>query len=64
MKWFRLWWWKYLFEHTNENYSDIGIFRRALCRARNHPYGVIWYDLHSEDPDLHCKYCGDNFDKR
>jgi len=60
MKWFQLWWWKYLFEPSNKHFGDIGIFKRAICRARNHPCGVWWYNPQGLEPDMHCKNCGDD----
>lgn len=57
MHWFTLYWWKYLFENRH---GEIGIIRTAICRARNHPSGVIWYNVGGLEPDTHCKNCGDD----
>jgi hypothetical protein len=57
MKWISLWWWKYLFEKPN---GDLGRIRTAVCRARNHPEGVWWYNMNGDEPDMHCKNCNDD----
>ena len=46
----------YLFSKRN---NDIGFIRTALCRAKAHPCGVIWYTMGFE-PDMHCKNCNDD----
>lgn len=57
MKWFSIWFWKYLLEKPH---GDIGRVRTAICRARNHPCGVWWYNVGAFEPDMHCKNCGDD----
>jgi len=57
MKWFTLCWWKYLLEKSD---NDIGPIRTAICRARNHPCGVWWYNPQGLEPDMHCKNCYDD----
>lgn len=32
---------------------------RCLCRARNHPAGVVWYSSGYE-PDMTCRECGED----
>jgi hypothetical protein len=59
MHWLTLTWWKYLFERRSK-YSDVSIIKTAICRARNHPAGVWWYNPSGLEPDMHCKNCGDD----
>lgn len=59
MRWFTIGWWKYLFGKRKDN-SEIGIIKTAICRARNHPSGVWYYDPSGLEPDMHCKNCGDD----
>ena len=49
--------WKYLLGKSS---GDLGIIKTALCRARGHPNGVVWYNFCGSEPDMHCKDCGDN----
>ena len=53
MKWFSIWWYKYLFK------NNTGI-RNIICRAKGHTYGVWWYNSHWLEPDMHCKNCGED----
>jgi len=59
MKWLSINWWKYLFEAKSE-YSSLGRIKTAICRARNHPEGVWWYNSDGVEPDMRCKNCGDD----
>lgn len=33
---------------------------RCQCRARNHPYGVGWYNVMGLEPDMDCTGCGED----
>lgn len=33
---------------------------RCQCRARNHLYGVGWYNITGLEPDMHCCGCGED----
>lgn len=58
MKWFSIWWYRYLFRKAD----DIGYvnwWTRLKCRYHNHPAGVWWYNSHGLEPDWSCKGCGD-----
>lgn len=33
---------------------------RCQCRARNHPYGVHWYNVGGTEPDMDCRGCGED----
>jgi len=56
MYWLSLTWWKYIF--GKPRYSNI--LRTALCRARNHPCGVLWYNSTGTEPNMTCRNCGDD----
>jgi len=58
-KWLSIEWWKYLFAPRNSN-SDLGRIRTAICRVRNHPAGVWWYNPGGIEPNMHCRNCGDD----
>lgn len=60
MKWFTISWYKYLFEKRSDYYGDVGLIKTIICRMRNHPKGVVWYNPRGLEPDMHCKYCGDD----
>ena len=49
MRWFSIWWWRYLFE------DNTGI-RNILCRAKGHK-GYIWFNPHGTEPDYRCHNC-------
>jgi len=57
MKWFTKSWWEYLLEKPA---SDSNYLRSFICRVRNHPKGVWYYDPNGLEPDMHCKNCGDD----
>jgi len=58
-KWLSIEWWKYLFAPRNRN-SDLSKIKTVICRARNHPAGVRWYNPGGIEPDMHCRNCGDD----
>lgn len=57
-KWFDKYWYKYLF--AKRRYNDIPWVEIIICRLRNHPAGVVWYNPNGLEPDMHCKNCGDD----
>lgn len=57
-KWFDRNWYKYLF--SERSCSDISWISVILCRIKNHPAGVIWYNPNGLEPDMRCKNCKDN----
>lgn len=56
MHWLTLDWWKFLLGKPADGISRWTAF---WCRARGHPYGVVWYNMGLE-PDMHCKNCYDD----
>ena len=58
MKWLDIWWYRYLF--SKRSCKDVSWFTVILCRIRNHPCGVVWYNINGLEPDMCCKICGDN----
>ena len=51
------WWWKTVFSGPARGASWASAI---LCRIRNHPCGVVWYNASGLEPDMHCKNCGDD----
>ena len=43
--------WISLYEETK--------LERLICRLRNHPEGEIYYTSYGDEPDHHCKTCGE-----
>jgi len=60
MKWFTIWWYKYLFAKRTWLGKDIPFYKVLWCRLKNHPSGVTWYNPNGLEPDMHCKNCGDD----
>lgn len=52
-KWFSYYWYEYLLK------GSTGL-RNLWCRIRNHPNGVVWYNVSGLEPDMHCKDCGED----
>lgn len=52
-KWFTLSWYQYLFQ-DNDGILNI------ICRARQHPHGVVWYNTNGFEPNMCCKDCGED----
>lgn len=60
-KWFNIDWWKYILEKPKHpNYRDVGRITIIICRIKNHPCGVIWYNPSGFEPDMHCRNCGED----
>ena len=57
MKWFDVWWYKYLFGF--ELFRDNEWLSRLVCRIKNHPCGIVYYNPNGFKPDNTCKNCGD-----
>jgi hypothetical protein len=58
--WFLLSWYKYLFEKRNDWYGRASWITTIVCRMKNHPCGVVYYNPNGLEPDMHCKNCGDD----
>jgi len=63
--WFYPGWYAYLFSRPNVRWPERGIrawIRRVVCRARNHPAGVVWFssDPNRLEPDMECRNCGED----
>lgn len=61
LKWFTQSWWRYLLGPMKVRYDDEWFWRLKViaCRARGHPYGVVWFTQELE-PDMTCKNCGED----
>lgn len=58
IKWFYIGWWKYLLRKgDNPNFTNR--INRFFCRVKNHPCGIIFYNVSGSEPDYRCKNCGD-----
>lgn len=57
--WFTFSWWNYLLEKPSK-YGDASLWTAFLCRLRNHPDGVWYYNPGGVEPNMHCKNCGDD----
>lgn len=57
MRWLHKDWWLYLLERPKENRSLMFYLKRILCRYRDHPMGIIWYNIGGSEPDMRCKGC-------
>lgn len=53
MKWFSIWYYRYLFEKPFN-------FTKLICRFKNHPCGIIYHNPNGLEPNNHCKNCHDN----
>ncbi len=61
MHWFTIDWWKYILQPVDVSDEGFSFRVRAyICRARGHPYGVVWYNTNGLEPDMTCKNCGDD----
>ena len=60
MKWFTVWWWRYVVESAMKPPEDRSVSRWTafVCRLRGHD-GVWWYSM-GDEPDMHCRRCGDD----
>lgn len=48
---------KYIFSRPA---TGTRLYEAIWCRLRNHPAGLVWYNPNGFEPDMHCKFCGDN----
>ena len=53
MKWFTIYWYKYLF-------TDCTGFHNFICRIRGHPNGIWYYNPTGNEPDYHCVDCDED----
>jgi len=56
----RIWWWKFIFAPKSNYYDEVKWRTVVLCRMKNHPEGVVWYNVCGLEPNMHCKNCGDD----
>lgn len=56
MRWLYLDWYRYLFRKS----KCKSLLRSLICRIKNHPEGMIFYDIAGTEPDTRCKNCLDN----
>lgn len=56
-RWFSVTFWKYLLEPKDDETSWFKVIR---CRAKGHPFGVVWFNSYGLEPDMHCKNCNDD----
>lgn len=48
---------RYLFARKSK---DDSWWTVLWCRWRGHPYGVYWYNVGGDEPDMTCVHCGDD----
>lgn len=61
-------WWRYLLTRQFRNGDAYWpkkpswptSLSHLICRIRNHPSGVVWYNVGGLEPDMTCRDCGDN----
>jgi hypothetical protein len=58
MHWFTRGWWKYLL--APKLYKSDYWWTVILCRMKGHPCGIIFVNPQGDEPDYHCKNCGDD----
>jgi len=56
MHWFTKSWWQYLLAPKDACAPWLEVI---WCRAGGHKCGVIYVNAGGEEPDMHCKNCGD-----
>jgi hypothetical protein len=54
----RWWWW--LADKWQGPIQLVAYLFRCQCRARGHPYGVVWFNVGGTEPDQHCYGCGED----
>lgn len=61
-RWFTREWWKYLFTNLPSStwLGEEGNLERVLCRIKGHPRGEIYFTVYGDEPDHHCKDCGED----
>lgn len=54
-------WWSYVFSPRSVSARSWGVSRiaTARCRIQGHPLGPIFYNPGGLEPDMRCRYCGD-----
>jgi len=56
-RWFYPSWYQYLLEQP---YRQKRTWAMVWCRVKGHPYGVVWYNLSGDEPDMSCNGCGED----
>lgn len=61
--------WRYLFRDWKGRWQsphaiwmqlyDESSLQRLVCRLRGHPNGEVYYNSYGDEPDHHCKDCGE-----
>lgn len=51
--WLRLAWWRYLL-------AGCRGWRHFCCRVLCHPGGPVFHRSYGDEPDWHCRTCGDD----
>jgi hypothetical protein len=63
-EWLNGWFWRWLSSHDwrwTKRVNRVAAFLfRCQCRARNHPYGVVWFNVGGLEPDMTCYGCGED----
>ena len=61
IKWFSIWWWKYLFEPRKSwRQQAVSWLTTMRCRLAYHPCGTVYYNPGGLEPDMRCKDCGED----
>jgi hypothetical protein len=74
--WEKIWWWMqihlpdwmfdgwyaYMFSPKSTYYCEISWPKVLLCRLKRHPCGSWYYNPGGDEPDGHCKNCGDEIE--
>ncbi len=68
VKWGRLDWWRVLLSPCERPgwlgwrwyHPPLAYLNAVWCRARNHPYQVVWFNPNGLEPDMTCEGCGDD----
>jgi hypothetical protein len=57
-------WWQWIQNHDWRwswwVSSKLAYLFRCQCRARSHPYGVVFYNAGGLEPDMTCNGCGED----
>lgn len=57
--WSQQWkdWWSYIFEEKN---PEVSWFRVIICRWKDHPHEIVYYNFQGTEPDMRCSNCRDD----
>ena len=55
---------KYVFGSYHPKYKKLSYkwpgFKVILCRVKEHPNGVMWYNTGGLEPNMRCRDCGED----